>query len=184
MERDESAPVADASSLSLRPATPDDKDFLVSVYASTRADELAQVNWTDAQKMAFLRMQYGAQYGEYYNRFPDAEYSVILWQGQPAGRIWIGRNEEEIRLLDIALLPAFQRRGIGALLVRRLMAEAEAAGKPLRHMIFVLNPGARRFYERLGFAVIGDVGAYQHMQWPPPPAAASGDDAQPISADG
>ena len=153
------------SVLALRPVTPDDAEFLLAVYASTRADELAQVNWDAAQKDAFLRMQADAQRREYEARYPDAQYDVILLDGEPVGRLWIGRGEAEIRLLDIALLPAAQNRGVGGALLRRLLAEARQTGKRLRHMVFILNPDARRFYERLGFRVIEDVGAYQHMEW-------------------
>ena len=70
-------------------------------------------------------------------------------------------------MLDIALLKEFQNRGVGTLLLRRLMDEATQAGKPLRHMVFVLNNDAHRFYERLGFVVIEDLGAYKHMEWKP-----------------
>jgi GNAT superfamily N-acetyltransferase len=84
---------------------------------------------------------------------------------QPAGRIWIGRDEQQIRLLDIALLPEFRNRGAGTLLIRLLIDEASVAGKPLRHMVFILNSDAHRFYERLGFVVIEDLGAYKHMEW-------------------
>jgi ribosomal protein S18 acetylase RimI-like enzyme len=41
-------------------------------------------------------------------------------------------------------------------------------------MVFVLNPNAQRFYERLGFRVFEDLGAYRHMEWTP---AASEEDA-------
>ena len=84
---------------------------------------------------------------------------------QPAGRMWIGRDKDEIRLLDIALLPEFQKRGAGTILLQRMIDEASAAQKPLRHMVFVLNDNAHRFYERLGFSVIEDLGAYKHMEY-------------------
>jgi len=90
---------------------------------------------------------------------------VITIDDRPAGRIWIGRDSEQIRLLDIALLPEFQNRGAGTILLRRLIEEAREAGKPLRHMVFVLNNDADRFYERLGFVVIEEFGAYKHMEW-------------------
>ena len=90
---------------------------------------------------------------------------MILIDDRPAGRIWIGRDSEQIRLLDIALLPAFQNRGAGTILLRRLIDESKQTGKPLRHMVFVLNNDAHRFYERLGFVVIEDLGAHKHMEW-------------------
>lgn len=151
--------------VALRPVAPADEEFLLSIYASTRADELAQAPWSAEQKQAFLRMQFDMQRREYDARFPAAEYDVILLDGQPVGRLWIGRGEEEIRLLDIALWPAMQNKGIGGALLRRLIAEAHETGKKLRHMVFMLNTDARRFYERLGFRAFEDVGAYAHMEW-------------------
>lgn len=152
--------------VALRPATPEDYEDLVRIYASTRAGELAQVTWwDDAQKLAFCRAQYDAQKEEYDARFPGAQYDLILLDGRAAGRIWVGRDEEEIRLLDIALLPDEQRQGVGAALVGALIEEARAGGKRLRHMVFVLNTDARRFYERLGFRVFEDIGGYLHMEW-------------------
>ncbi|HZT57420.1 MAG TPA: GNAT family N-acetyltransferase [Pyrinomonadaceae bacterium] len=152
--------------VALRRATPEDHEDLVRAYASTRAGELAQVTWwDDAQKLDFCRMQYESQKGEYEKRFPDAEYDVILLDGRFAGRLWVARVEREIRLLDIALLPEAQNRGVGTALLTRLMDEARASGKRLRHMVFILNKDALRFYERLGFRVFEDVGGYQHMEW-------------------
>ncbi len=153
--------------VSLRAVTPGDEEFLLAVYASTRADELAQVAWSAEQKADFLRMQFDAQRQAYNARYPDAEYDVILLDGHPAGRLWIGRDDEQIRLLDIALLPEAQNRGVGGALLRRLIEETRRTGKALRHMVFVLNPDAQRFYERLGFQVFEEVGAYRHMEWRP-----------------
>ena len=152
----------------LRPATPEDYEEMVVVYASTRAAELAQVSWwDDAQKLAFCRMQYGAQKTEYDARYPDAQYDVILLEGRTAGRFWIGRGDDEIRMLDITLLPWAQGQGVGTALVLPLIEEARASGKRLRHMVFIMNEGARRLYERLGFVVFEEVGAYLHMEWRP-----------------
>jgi len=90
---------------------------------------------------------------------------VILVEDQPAGRIWVGEDDTEIRLLDIGLLEEFQNRGVGTILLKQLIAEAAEKKKALRHMVFVLNNDAHRFYERLGFVVIEDLDAYKHMEW-------------------
>lgn len=153
--------------LTLRAITEDDDEFLLAVYASTRAAEMAQVEWQPGQQQGFVKWQFEMQRREYDARFPNSEYNLILINQQPAGRIWIGRDHEQIRLLDIALLPQFQNRGAGSHLLNALIAEAQATAKPLRHMVFMLNDNAYRFYERLGFSVIGDFGAYRHMEWKP-----------------
>jgi ribosomal protein S18 acetylase RimI-like enzyme len=149
----------------LRPVTKLDQEFLLSVYASTREQELSQVEWGEGQKETFLRWQFETQKREYETRFPNARYDVIVVDGQPAGRIWVGADNEEIRLLDIAILPGFQNRGVGTALLNQLIEEARSSNKRLRHMVFVLNHEAHRFYERLGFVIIEELGAYRHMEW-------------------
>jgi len=151
----------------LRPVAPDDDKFLLAVYGSTRAEELGQVEWAEGQKATFLRWQFDLQRREYDGRFPDAAYYVVMVDQQPAGRIWVGTDNEQIRLLDIGLLPEFQNRGVGTALLQRLIAYSASERKALRHMIFVLNNNAERFYERLGFKQIEEFGAYKHMEWKP-----------------
>ena len=163
----------------LRPVAAEDQEFLLRVYASSREDELSQVEWPPGTKEAFLRSQFEAQRQQYFARFPEAQYEVILIDGRPAGRLWVGRDAEQIRLLDIALLPEAQNRGAGTLLVRGLIEEARASGKKLRHMVFVLNPNATRFYERLGFVLTEDVGAYAHMEW-----REAGESSSPLTSGG
>jgi GNAT superfamily N-acetyltransferase len=149
----------------LRPVTDSDEEFLLSIYAGTRADELAQAEWEPGQQEAFVKWQFDLQRREYGVRFPDAEYYVIMIDDSPAGRIWIGRDDQQIRLLDIAILPEFQNRGAGTMLLRWLIDESKRVRKTLRHMVFVLNNDAHRFYERLGFVVIEEFGAYKHMEF-------------------
>ena len=152
-------------SVILRPVSPGDDQFLLSVYASTRADELAQVQWAPGQKEAFVRWQFELQRKEYDTRYPNARHDVVLVNNQPAGRMWVGEDDTQIRLLDIGLLEEFQNRGVGTVLLKRLISEAKETKKPLRHMVFMLNNNAHRFYERLGFVEIEDVGGYKHMEW-------------------
>ena len=166
MENDDlGVPLPAGGTVGLRPVSAEDEEFLLTVYASTRAEELAQVPWSDEQKAEFVRWQFNLQRQQYDENYPQIEYNVILVDEHPAGRIWISRDEEQIRLLDIALLGEFQNRGVGTVLLRRLIDEATEANKALRHMVFVLNTEAKRFYERLGFVVFEEVGAYLHMEW-------------------
>jgi len=56
-----------------RPIQPDAAAFLYEVYASTRTEELALVDWDDTQKAAFLHMQFAAQHQFYQERYPEQE---------------------------------------------------------------------------------------------------------------
>jgi ribosomal protein S18 acetylase RimI-like enzyme len=145
--------------VTLRPAVGEDRDLLRAVYASTRAEELAVTGWPDETKAAFLDQQFDAQDTHYRAHFPDASYDVILVGGEPAGRLYVDRREDEIRLVEIALLPAFRGRGAGGELLRALIAEADAAGLPLSIHVEHTNR-ALSLYERHGFERIDDHGIY------------------------
>lgn len=150
----------------LTPARPADAPFLLAVYASTRADELAQVDWSAEQKQAFIAMQYNAQASHYARVYPDAEYYIIQRGGAPAGRLIVQRGRNALLLMDIALLPQFQRAGTGSAVIRDLMDEARRAAVPLVLHVENFNP-ARRLYERLGFSVRAEEGIYLEMEWRP-----------------
>ena len=153
------------AAITLRPVSQDDYAFLLALYASTREPELATVDWDAAQKAAFVRMQFDAQHAYYQEHYEGAAFDVILVSGQPAGRFYLHRRDDEIRIMDIALLPEFCNRGIGTTLLRGLQSEAAAAGKLLRIHVERFNP-ALRLYTRLGFAFREDKGVYLLLQRP------------------
>ncbi len=153
--------------VALRPVAPEDERLLLDVYASTRADELAQIPWDEAQREAFLRMQLAARDRSYRMYYQGLEDSVILFEDRPAGRLLVVRGEDEFRLADIALLPEFRRAGLGTALVKELMDEAGRRGLPLRLQVEKWNTAARRLYERLGFATTGENDTHFQMEyWP------------------
>lgn len=136
------------------------------MYASTREEELAPVGWDEPTKRAFLEMQFSAQDQHYKENYTHTTYSVILAGDRPAGRLYVARWEDEIRIVDIALLPEFRGRGLGSALLADLMAEADAAGKPLSIHVEQNNP-ARSLYDRLGFEEAGEFGVYLLMRRAP-----------------
>lgn len=149
--------------INLRAATPDDEAFLYELYASTRAAELAAWGWDATQQRAFLDLQFRAQRA-HYAQYPNADARIILDDAQPIGRLFVTRSAQELRLVDIALLPAWRGQGIGARLINDLLAEAAQAGLPVRLHVEKSNP-AQRLYQRLGFTLIGDAGPYYSMEW-------------------
>jgi ribosomal protein S18 acetylase RimI-like enzyme len=155
--------------ITLRPITAEDMAFLYRVYASTREEELAQVNWDAQQKEAFLRMQFDAQHKHYKESYPKASYHIVLHDGVAIGRLYVDRNENDINIIDIALLPEFKGKGIGKKLLKDVEDEAVKAGKPIRIYVEKFNR-ALRLYQRLGYGVTGDSGVYLEMMWVPPTA--------------
>jgi GNAT superfamily N-acetyltransferase len=153
--------------ITLRPIGPDDMDFLLRVYHSTREEELAMVvDWTAEMKDAFVRQQFHAQHVWYQEHYQGATFDVVLVDGVPAGRLYVHRRLEEIRLVDITLLPELRKGGFGTSILRDLLAEGEAAGKPVTIHVEIYNP-AMRLYERLGFKPVEDRGVHRLMKWSP-----------------
>ncbi len=150
--------------ISYRPITANDEEFLYRVYASTRTEELAQTGWEEAQREALLRMQFRAQQAHYQSYYADAQFQIILHNAEPIGRLYIAYWKNEIRVVDIALLPAYRGRGYGAAILTRILSEGEKAGLPVRIHVEKFNP-ALRLYERLGFRAIEDKGVYWFMEW-------------------
>ena len=148
----------------LRPAQAEDAPFLESVYASTRAAELAAVPWSAEQKAAFCRMQFEAQCAHYAQHYAAATQSIIERDGMAAGRLYVNRGAEEIRIVDIALLPQHRGGGLGTQHLLALQKEARGAGKALTIHVEKFNP-ALRLYERLGFQPIEDKGIHLLMEW-------------------
>ncbi len=155
-----------ATTTTLRPITAEDHELLYRVYASTRADEMAAVPWSDAEKESFLRFQFDAQHKYYQQHFTSAAFDLILKDGEPIGRLYVDRREDEIRLIDIALLPEHRGGGTGGSILREILAEGAASGRLVRIHVEHNNP-AMRLYRRLGFEKIEEQGVYYLMEWTP-----------------
>jgi ribosomal protein S18 acetylase RimI-like enzyme len=152
----------------LRPVTDEDREFLFRLYASTRQEELAMVDWDAERKEAFLRMQFDAQTRYYAENYPGASFQVIEFEGKRAGRLYVDRWEAEIRIIDIALLPGFRRGGMGTALIREILAEGQERGLPVSIHVERMNP-AIGLYRRLGFRLLEDKGVYRLLIWTPEP---------------
>ena len=144
--------------IDLRPFQLADKSFLYKLYSDTRADELAAWNWSEEQQDAFLKQQFVAQQRSY-DALPNADHQIILKDGRPIGRIIVIRNDEEIRLVDVALLAEWRNQGIGTSLIQALLSEAKSDGKPMKLQVLNTNR-AIRLYQRMGFEIVGENGMY------------------------
>lgn len=154
----------------MRPISDEDDAFLAALYASTRAEELALTSWSDDEKAQFCRRQFDAQTAYYRAHYGGASFDVIECDGHAIGRLYVARWDKEIRIVDIALLPAARGAGAGTKLLRQLQDEARTSGKTLTIHVERFNR-ALRLYQRLGFRQIEDKGVYLLMEWSADPGA-------------
>lgn len=152
--------------LSLRAATDADHDFLVALYASTRAD-LALLPVDDEQRAALVRMQFHAQDVHFRQTNPTAHFDVIEVDGRPVGRLYVDRQADDIRIIDVSLLPEHRGSGIGTTLIGRVQEEAAATGRSVSLHVAMGNRAAL-LYDRLGFRLAADLGVYRLLEWRSP----------------
>lgn len=153
--------------VSLRRVLPGDEEFLLCLYAETRADEMAVLPWAPADKDAFVRMQFEAQQAHYETYSPSADFLVIERDGASIGRLYVNHAADEVCIVDISLLAEFRGSGIGTHLIEEVLHDAAGAGKPVRLHVERFNR-ALALYSRLGFERIADEGVYHLMEWVAP----------------
>ncbi|CAN5213997.1 hypothetical protein BH20ACI1_BH20ACI1_17870 [soil metagenome] len=146
-------------SLKLLPVSHSDYPLLFEIYISSRADELKFVPWTDEQKNAFLETQFQAQTDHYYSTYSDGSFDLIKLEDQPAGRLFQAELDDEIRIIDLTLLPQFRNRGIGTLLLSEVLESGANQKKSVTIYLDTDNP-AQTLFSRLDFIPVADDGVY------------------------
>lgn len=141
-----------------------DYTFLEGLYVAVRWPELSQCDWTDGAKLAFLHEQFALQNRHYATHYADTEFLILEKDGQPVGRLYLLRGAKDYRIVDISLLPGIRNGGVGASLLKGVLAEAAQAQCTVSIHVEKFNP-AQTLYRRLGFKEIGESGPYWRMQW-------------------
>jgi ribosomal protein S18 acetylase RimI-like enzyme len=152
--------------ISLRDAASGDDAFLRALYRSVRDPELALTAWSEAQKDAFANQQFDLQDRSYRGNYPGARFLVVEREGAPIGRLYLYEGGGELHVLDIALVAAERKRGLGTSLMEWIQRSAAARSAAVTLHVAMFNP-ARKLYARLGFRDESVDGVYAKMRWAP-----------------
>ena len=128
-------------SLSFRPATEADIDFLVQLAQKTMNEHLLASGITRTPDEYLQRVRF---------RFECAQ--LILFKNQPAGLLKLAREGTAWEIIQIQLCPTLQGRGLGRRLLTKVITQARKAQAALTLSVLKANP-ARNLYKRLGFVV-------------------------------
>jgi GNAT superfamily N-acetyltransferase len=160
-------PSAPPAGVTLRPAGPDDRPFLFLVYASTRCEELLPLGWDAEATQSFLRTQFEHEDRDWHLHQPGAECMVVLREGRPVGRLYLARSAQEIRVMDLTLLPEHRGQGIGTSLIASLLDEARRTRRTVRMNVGRSSPMGE-LCRKLGFLPAATRGGTWLMEWTAP----------------
>jgi ribosomal protein S18 acetylase RimI-like enzyme len=145
---------------------PEHAALLLRLYVAQREHEMHAFGWEAEQCRLFLEQQWRARNTSYAAYYPDAVDQLIVSAELPVGRLLTAQSAHILRLVDIALLPERQSRGLGTQVVQDLQRACASKGRTIVLHVARDNP-ARRLYARLGFAVAGQDEIYLRMEWSP-----------------
>ena len=137
----------------LRKATPQDEIFVKSLLAETISHELGASDWPPPLKEQVIGQQVAARYAAVHRGFPSGESWILRSEGESAGWLYFARLGTEVRLVELLVANRLRRNGLGTAAIRYVI---ESAGNsPVSLHVQVMNTGAIRLYERLGFTRSG-----------------------------
>jgi GNAT superfamily N-acetyltransferase len=85
-------------------------------------------------------------------QFDVAASQIIVADGKDVGWVQAQDDEAALWLQSLYVMPAMQRRGIGAGVLTKLIERCRRECKPLTLSVVKINP-ALRLYERYGFKI-------------------------------
>jgi [ribosomal protein S18]-alanine N-acetyltransferase len=93
---------------------------------------------------------------------PSGICLAALVDGQMVGYLVCSRYDSVWHLMNVAVDPSMQRRGIGSLLIDRLFELGDRPSEQYTLEVRTSNDAAIRLYERFGFRGAGRRRAYYH----------------------
>ncbi len=147
--------------ITVRPATRRDYKALFPIYAEIEAQHAHALPHVFRR----IRPETRGPYLDMVLSAPDAALLVAELDGRLAGLIQVGIREiadvpimvarRYVKISDLAVAKAYQRRGVG----RALMEAAEAWGRKhgaasMELMVWEFNRGAQAFYKKLGYGIL------------------------------
>jgi ribosomal protein S18 acetylase RimI-like enzyme len=142
----------------LRQGSAEDFAFVWWLQATTMRPLVEQIwGWDEATQRNLFRA-----------RFDGASRQIIVVEGRDAGVLEVERRPDTLEIATLQIAFEVQSHGIGAAVLRDLIAEARAQRQPATLQVFQINTRARALYERLGFVEYGRSETHILMRCDPP----------------
>jgi GNAT superfamily N-acetyltransferase len=148
----------------LRRERPDDAAFLQRLFVANNAGVLRDAGIAEPVVDNLMDVQFRSQTDTYRRQFPDAEFLIVERDGEAIGR-WVSEDEgDAVLIVDFALLPERQSRGLGAALFGAMVQRAVDLGKAPRASVLASNLPCLKMCRRIGLLVVDQDDVYVHLR--------------------
>jgi len=132
---------------SLRIATNNDCDYLYSLLTITMKQYYIETygEWNDKVEHAYFDKS-----------FKDNKYQIISYKGHDVGCLVIKYNQDEIFIIEFQILPKYQNKGIGSMVLKNIIKESEKLKFPIKLEVLKSNVKAQKLYQRMYFIKSGE----------------------------
>ena len=146
-----------------RLAGPQDEPFLRLLFA---LNDSVLSALPETLRASLLEMQYNGRALSYAAEFPAAENWILLTTaGEPVGRHLLARSGNDVRTVDISVLPAHQGQGYATSAIRQLQEALRHNGGNYGLRVYKVNSPAVRLYRHLGFESVSEDELALEMLW-------------------
>ncbi len=129
------------------------------------ARQAHHLSYREASEAQFGPWDDAAQDRFFESDWRDAQFEIVLADGEPCGYVCIEDRPEDLHVREIVIHPAFQGRGIGSGILREVIERARQRRVPVHVGTFRKNR-AVGLYKRLGFRETGTTDTHVLLEWP------------------
>lgn len=142
--------------ITTRPATEADHSFIHRIHRLAYRDMIERQfgYWDEPRQSGLLDCDLATD-----------NYEMVLWEGRPCGFFSYSTDSGRLHLINLAIHPQYQGRGVGGRVLELLKERAQLKNQPLSLGAYKTNSGARRFYEKHGFKKTGETTVHILYRW-------------------
>lgn len=137
----------------------DNAGQLQDIWCQTYAQELGFAAADDL----LLSLQWQGKVQQYDAAHTEQRKLLIQVNTEVVGYIWLGINLEQVSIIDFAILPEYQGRGLGTKALNALFVLLQGAVAVFRLSVIKSNP-AVKLYHKHGFTSFDEDDVYVYMQ--------------------
>jgi len=145
-------------------ASPQHAAFLRDLFIQVQRQAMGSLPLPEPALLQMLEQQHAAQVQEYRQAFPRAVDMILAKDGQPVGRLFVDFSGNPVHMIDFAIVPSMQSKGIGSNVLHALCDAAQK--RNVRLSLKVLSgQRAEKLYARFGFEVTDRNVPFASMAW-------------------